>query len=98
MKNYNLIFALLIGLFLVACSSDDDSPSHPDNPHLAYDYGFFVLNEGSSAGGTVSFVSKDLEEVRHEIFTTENPNEELGLGLFLQSIFFDETRAFVVSN
>lgn len=98
MKNYNLIFALLIGIFLSACSSDDDTPSNPDNPHLNYDYGFFVLNEGSSAGGTVSFVSTDLEEVSHDLFDLENPNEELGLGLFLQSIFFDDTRAFIVSN
>lgn len=98
MKTNKLIYTLLIGILLTSCSSDDNGPSNPDNPNLDYDYGFFVLNEGGSAGGSVSFVSPDLQNVQHDVYATENPGEELGLGLYLQSMFFHDDKAYIVSN
>lgn len=97
-KQINLIFAcLLSSLFFISCNKDDDDSSN-NNPNLDYENGFLVLNEGSSAGGSVTFVSEDLQKLQPHVFSTENPEESLGLGLFLQSIFFHEDRAYIISN
>ncbi|WP_037314570.1 YncE family protein [Salegentibacter sp. Hel_I_6] len=92
-----LSLAILSGLFLNSCSNDDDivDPVEPQ-PEGTYTDGFFVLNEGSSGGGNVSFVNNDLQNIEQEIFQTVNNGEDVGL--YTQSIFFNDEHAFIISN
>lgn len=99
MKMNKLFFGVLSIVFLTACSDDDTfGPVPDDDPNLMYDNGFFVLNEGGSGGGSVTYISEDLQTVQQNVFASVNPDQELGLGLFLQSIFFHEDKAFIISN
>lgn len=85
-----LLIALSISLF-ASCSSDDD-----DAPKGAYDNGFFVLNEGSSDAGTVSFSSNDFSIFTKDAYKAENGSDVLGK--FVQNIFFDGDRAYIISG
>ena len=86
---------IILSLFItfVSCDNDDDAsiPSSGD-----YDNGILVLNEGSQSFGSVTFLSEDFSEVEQDIFTTTNPGENLGS--FVQSIFFDDESAYIISN
>lgn len=93
-----LTLAILSGLFLNSCSSDDDiiDPVEPA-PQGAYTDGFFVLNEGSfgNSNSSISFASNDFTTTEIEIFSKVN-NESLGdTG---QSLTFDDRKAFIVMN
>lgn len=96
MKKLNRIFLMLTAgaLFLVSCSSDDSS----DTPLGEYDNGTIVLNEGNSTVSTssITFISNS-GAVEHDVFSNVNPGAA-GLGTYLQSIFFDDTRAFIISG
>lgn len=84
---------LLFSLFFMSCSSDDDI-SKP-LPQGDYDQGVLVLNEGGT--GAVTYISDDFSRVEQGIFTSVNPNNDLGQ--FVQSIFFDdENRAYIIAN
>ncbi len=88
------LLLLVVATFLASCSNDDDS----GNTVIVegnYDNGILVLNEGGL--GEVTFVSDDLNTVSHDIFTTVN-GQNLDLGAYLQSMFFDGDRAFIISN
>lgn len=93
-----LTMAILSGFFLNSCSSDDDAvdPIEEPQPEGAYADGFFVLNEGSSGGGSVTFIDNDLQEVEQEIYQQVNPGDDLGQ--FMQSIFFNDDLAYIISN
>ncbi|MFO7745073.1 MAG: cell surface protein [Psychroflexus sp.] len=95
MNKYSTVFLALFSIIIFSCSSDDDSPGQvvPDGD---FANGTLILNEGTSAGGSVSFLSQDLQEIDNSIFEDVNAGE--GLGLFLQSIFFDDDKAFIISN
>ncbi|GAA3598700.1 cell surface protein [Flavivirga amylovorans] len=81
---------ILSALFLASCS-DDDSPQLPKGD---YENGILISGEGSGAGtGSVSFVSNDLTTTENLIYKKVNNDE---LGTFLQSISFDNDRAFIV--
>lgn len=85
---------LILSLFIISCSSDDDSNSQP-LPQGEFDQGVLVLNEGGV--GSVTYISEDFSRVEQNIFTSVNPNEDLGQ--FVQSIFFDEdNRAYIIAN
>ena len=58
--------ALLSFTLFFSCSTDEDVPVAPIPG--AYDNGFFVINEGSFAKGTVTFVSNDLNTVQQDIY------------------------------
>ncbi|WP_289023886.1 DUF5074 domain-containing protein [uncultured Salegentibacter sp.] len=92
-----LSMALIGGLLLNSCSSDDDIVD-PDGPQAEGDYtnGFFVLNEGSQAAGTLTYISEDLQTIEHNIYQNLNENDDLGF--FAQSIFFEENLAYIISN
>lgn len=97
MKKLNRIFLVLVATsFFVSCNSDDNGNN--DAPLGQYDNGFFVLNEGNSTQSTASitFVS-DAGQVEQNVFGTVNPTSP-GTGTHLQSIFFDDTRAFIISG
>ncbi len=86
----NFLFALLI---LTSCSSDDDP--EPQLPQGDYDLGTLVLNEGGI--GSVTFISNDYTRVDQQIYSTVNPNEELGA--FAQYIFFDQDdNAYIIGG
>ncbi|MBZ9786315.1 cell surface protein [Psychroflexus sp. CAK57W] len=94
MNTYSKLFLLVLSVFLISCSDDDDNlPVIPDGDYFD---GTLILNEGGSAGGSVSFLSSDLQQLSNSIFEEVNPNT--GLGLFLQSIFFDDDKAFIIAN
>tara|TARA_R110002012_G_scaffold231285_1_gene403969 strand:- start:776 stop:1840 length:1065 start_codon:yes stop_codon:yes gene_type:complete len=98
--NKFLGLAILLALFSTSCSSDDDATTTgqvPSAPLGAYENGNFILNEGSSAATAgVDFLS-DEGVLTSDVFRIENPDED-ELGLFLQNIFFDDTRAFIISG
>ncbi|GGE07749.1 YncE family protein [Psychroflexus salis] len=92
-----LSFLLFTSILLTACSDDDDFNSQTPIPTGDYADGFFVVNEGPFGGtGSLSFIKNDFSEVTQNAFVAENPNEDLGS--FIQSVFFDEERMFIISN
>lgn len=97
MKKLNRIFLLLVATsFFVSCNNDDNGSN--DAPLGKYDNGFFVVNEGNSNQSTASitFVS-DAGLVEGNVFGAVNPTSP-GTGTYLQSMFFDDTRAFIISG
>jgi len=96
MNTYFKFLVIAISAFaIISCSSDDDNPQ-PVIPDGDYFNGVLILNEGGSAGGSVSFLGTDQQEVVNDIFADANDGQ--GPGLFLQSIFFDDEKAFIISN
>lgn len=95
----NRIFMMIFAtsLFLASCNSDDDSSSST-TPLGAYDNGLFVLNEGNSnpSSASLTFIGDD-GSVEQNVYSNVNPTA-VGLGSYLQSIFFDDTRAFIISG
>ena len=97
MKKLNRIFLLLVATSLfVSCSNDDNGNS--DVPLGEYDNGFFVLNEGNSnlSTASVTFIS-NTDLIEQDVFGNVNPGA-VSNGTLLQSIFFDDTRAFIISG
>jgi len=92
-----LSLAILSGLFLNSCSSDDDinEPVEPQ-PEDTYTNGFFVLNEGSQTAGTVTYITDDLQTSAQNIYESVNEGEDLGE--YVQSIFFEDDLAYIISN
>ncbi|OXA77297.1 Methylamine dehydrogenase heavy chain (MADH) [Flavobacterium aquidurense] len=85
------LVALSVSLF-VSCSNDDDN----NDPKGAYDNGFFILNEGNSGGGSVSFASDDLANFTSDVYKTANPTDVAGV--YLQNIFFDGDKAYIIAG
>jgi hypothetical protein len=94
MKLNKLLFtAIATSFFLGSCSDDNSSEA----PLGSYDNGVLVLNEGDAVSGSVTFVSDDLQTVQQNIFPIVNGTSE-SVGGYVQSIFFDGDRAFIISN
>ncbi len=94
MKTNIFSILFLLSLFISSCSSDDSStPILPDGD---YANGVFVLNQGGTNGGSLSFLSSDFSEVTPDVFQGVNTDNDLGL--FLQSIFFSDNLAYIISN
>ncbi|KRD07268.1 hypothetical protein ASE21_17370 [Flavobacterium sp. Root901] len=85
-----LLIALSVSLF-VSCSNDDDNDSKGQ-----YENGFFILNEGSADVGSVSFSSNDFSAFTKDAYTTANGNDLVGK--YLQNIFFDGDRAYIIAG
>ena len=100
MKLFNkfLLLAVSLAFFTTSCSSDDDATVTTSAPLGAYENGYFILSEGGTASSTsaIDFVS-NAGVVTNDVYRIENP-AEAEIGSFLQSIFFDATRAFIVSG
>jgi len=98
--NKNFLQIVFLSLLFIACSGDDDAaliedPGNEDPiTEKPYENGIFVVNEGGL--GTISFIPNDLSEIEHEIFANVNEGEDLGQ--FVQSMFFDEEHAYIISN
>lgn len=89
------LLAVSISFFMVSCSSDDDNAATSQG---VFDNGIFITNEGNSALSTasISFISEN-GTVEQDIFRSVNPNAE-EIGTYLQDMFFDDTRAFIISG
>ncbi len=92
MKRISLFVMASLAFLSVSCS--DDSAS--SNPSGDYDDGVLVLNEGNAVSGSVTYLSEDGTTVEQGIFAAVNPTETLGG--YLQSVFFDGNRAYIISN
>ena len=95
MKISKLFVVALLSIFLTtSCSSDNE----PDvKPSLGvYESGIFILNEGSSGQGSVSFLSNDLLSFTQNAYTTANAGDLMGK--FAQSIFFNGDLAYIISG
>jgi hypothetical protein len=87
-----LLMALCVSLF-ASCSSDDEDNNEPKGQ---YENGFFILNEGSTGVGTVSFSSNDFNVFTKDVYTASNPNDLIGK--FVQNIFFDGDKAYIIAG
>lgn len=92
MKHTKLFLGAMAAAFLASCSSDDAGSA----PQGTYDDGVLVVNEGNATTGTVSFIGDDMTTLYQDIFGAANSGATLGG--YVQSIFFDGDRAFVISN
>ncbi|MDO6597018.1 cell surface protein [Oceanihabitans sp. 2_MG-2023] len=92
-----LAFTLLLSVLITSCSNDDNDDSGSSSLG-AYDNGYFVLNEGNGnpATASVTFVGDD-GIVVEDVFRLVNPTAD-EIGSYLQDIFFDDTRAFIISG
>ncbi len=93
MKFSSFLLASATSIFVLSCSTDSNSPQ----PSGDYDNGILVVNEGNSASGSISYFSNDLSVAEQDIFSLVNGSGE-SLGGFVQSMFFDGDRAFIISN
>jgi YVTN family beta-propeller protein len=91
MKFSKLFFALVSVSVFVSCTNDNDKADPGD-----YNEGVLVLNEGSSGQGSVSYISNDLNIFTQDAYTTANGSDLLGK--FVQSVFFDGDRAYIISG
>ncbi|MGG6231438.1 YncE family protein [Tenacibaculum sp. SDUM215027] len=93
MKITKLLGVLFLGSILFTSCSDDRSPSLPKGD---YENGILISGEGNrSISGSVSFVSNDLTTVENTIYKKVNNAE---FGEYVQSIAFDNDRAYIVTD
>jgi len=96
MKLTRLFLALVAGsVFFVSCSDDDNDGNKSQG---TYDNGTFVLNEGNGnpSSASVTFIG-DNGTIVEDVFTLENPSA-IGTGSYLQSMFMDDSRIFIISG
>lgn len=93
MKFSKLFLIALSASLFVSCSNDDEESNDPKG---VYDNGVFILNEGSQATGSVSFLSDDLATFTKDVYGPANNNDIPGG--YLQNIFFEGDNAYVISG
>jgi hypothetical protein len=88
------ILLTLSGLFLTACTNDDDFST----PLGAYDNGVLILNQGNFGGGnsSISFWSNDFSSFEFNAFSAVNPS--VPLGDTAQDLGFYGEKAYIVVN
>jgi hypothetical protein len=92
MKLTRVLFVALSIAFLSSCTNDDNENTSKGS----YDNGVFVLNEGNSSGGSVSFLGNDLVTFKQDVYGAENPSDFFGK--YMQNIFFDGDRAYIIAG
>ncbi len=93
MKITKLLGVLFLGGILFTSCSDDEAPS---SPKVDYGNGILISGEGTqSVSGSVTFVSNDLSVVENTIYKKVNDAE---FGEYVQSIAFDNDRAYIVAD
>ena len=92
MKLTRLLFLALSSALLISCTDDDDQQDSLGQ----YDNGIFILNEGSSNGGSVSFISNDLTQFTADAYRSSNLTDFTGT--YLQNIFFSGDYAYIISG
>ena len=94
MKLTRVLLVAFTFAFLASCTNDDNENVSKGN----YDNGVFILNEGNSSGGSVSFLGDDLTTFKQDVYGAENPGDLAGAGKYLQNIFFDGDKAYVIAG
>lgn len=93
MKFSKLFLAALVSISVfVSCSKEDDVIVDLGD----YNQGVLVLNEGGSGQGSVSYISNDLAGFTQDVYGTVNPGDLFGK--YVQSIFFDGDRAYIIAG
>lgn len=88
------LFGMFAAFLFSSCSTEDEPVV--EQPAGDYAGGIFVVNEGSQSAGTVTFVGSDLQTVEQEIYAGVNEGDDLGN--YVQSMFFTEELAFIISS
>jgi hypothetical protein len=91
MKAKTFLLGITAMLLLTACDPESNSGRSLGD----YEHGVFVVNEGNEVKGTISYLAEDGSLV-NDLLGVENPGQNAGS--FLQSIFFDGDKAFIISN
>ncbi len=91
MMKLSRLFLIAISVSLFVSCSKDDAPAVPKG---LYENGIFVLNEGGSGSGSVSYISNDLTGFTQSVYTTVNGTDILGK--YVQSMFFDGDNAYII--
>ncbi|RZP03909.1 MAG: YncE family protein [Flavobacteriales bacterium] len=93
-KLKNLIYLLIVFLFISSCSSDDETLPAPLGE---YENGILITNEGpfQNGTGTITYISENYETIEQQIFNQVNSSD---LGNIVQSIGFSDDIAFIVVN
>lgn len=95
MKFSKLLLVAFLGSTVFVSCSDDDSKG--DNTPLgAYDNGVLVVNEGNGTAGSITFIGNDMTTIQQDVYGVVNEGD--GIGGYVQSIFFDDDKAFIISN
>lgn len=88
-----MFFATLASCVLFAsCSKDNDTIE----PLGIYENGILVVNEGNGSAGSVTYINNNLSTIQQNVYGAENAND--GIGGYVQSIFFNNEKAFIISN
>ncbi len=96
MKIKKLFLNLLGGTLLFSSCTNDDVITEPTPVPGAYENGLFILNEGSSGQGSVTFINNDFSTVIKDAYTTSNPGDLMGK--YAQSIFFNGENAYIIAG
>lgn len=83
-----LLSIFLLSVLFISCDDDDE----PQLPKGDYENGIIVSGEGGTTG-SVYYLSDDYATIESQIYNKVNSED---LGSYLQSIAFDDTRAFIV--
>lgn len=93
MKYFKFSCLSIFTILLITSCVDDDNVV-PQIPEGDYINGQLVLNEGGT--GTVTYISDDKSRIDNSIFQAVNTDDDLGQ--FVQSMFFHEGLAYIISN
>ena len=90
----NLIYLLIVFLFITSCSSDDETVPAPLGDYVN---GILITNEGpfQNGTGTITYVSNDYTTIEQQVFNQVNSAD---LGSIVQSIGFNDEVAYLVVN
>ncbi|HBI40593.1 MAG TPA: cell surface protein [Tenacibaculum sp.] len=93
------ISKFLIGCFLgstIFISCSDEVINNENDVRGDYENGIIISGEGSSSvSGSISFISNDYATVDNNIYKNVNDQE---LGEYVQSVSFDEKRAYIITD
>jgi hypothetical protein len=95
---FSKLFLVFFSIFLVvSCSDNNDDTIQPKPiPLGAYAKGVFILNEGSSGQGGVSYLSDDFSVFKKDIYTDVNSGDLIGK--FVQSMFFSTDKTYIIAG
>lgn len=86
-----LLSVFILSILFVSCDDDDE----PQLPKGDYENGIIVSGEGTFSGisGSIYYTSNDYATTESLVYNNVNNDD---LGIFVQSISFDDSRAFIV--
>ena len=93
LKNFLMLSFFAVSVLLISCG-EDDNPT----PSGEYASGVFVINEGNfgDGDGSISFYTRESEEVEQTIF--QSVNDEQALGDVIQSAYSHNGLTYLIAN